>query len=125
MAVEATGGVSGLDVGAVAAGGRSARPVDSAATTPSTPIPITAESASPTGREETRPQQLVVDAYPAQAVTIDNGEVGASYAARSPQDVVAAYQKASMPTALATASEVELPGLPRRLASGRLVDFST
>jgi hypothetical protein len=63
-------------------------------------------------------------AFAAQAFAQESGaSVTGSFAPRSPKQAAAAYQATETQTDPKSTSDVQLPGLPARLASGRTLDF--
>jgi hypothetical protein len=81
-----------------------------------------AETPSSGAQAGSAPAAVVVGGLPVQPVLPDRPEVFLT--APSAQYVATAYQSASAQGTAGAASEVHMPGMPTRLASGRLVDFS-
>jgi hypothetical protein len=68
------------------------------------------------------PAAVLVGGLPVQPVLPEGPAVFLT--APSAQYVTTAYQSVSAQGLTGAASEVQMPGMPTRLASGRLVDFS-
>jgi len=68
----------------------------------------------------------VSGAFAAQAYAQENGASPvAQFGPRSPKQAAAAYQSTETQTDPKGASDVQLPGMPARLASGRALDLTT
>ena len=99
--------------------GRSTRPIaaDMAAA-----LGAAAETSSAGAQAGTAPAPIFAGGLPVQPVLPERPEV--FLAAPSAQYVTSAYQSVSAQGTTGAAGEVQMPGMPARLASGRLVDFS-
>jgi len=120
VAVSAASSVPGIPgLGPVAGAGRSAlAPGDLIGTGAAGP------EAAGGSQTDSAPSPVLPSASGAQAFVNEQVNAGVFSALPSAQYVAAAYQAASVQLSTTAAPDIQLPGLPPRLASGRLVDLS-
>lgn len=127
LVVSVTSSVSGIaGVGPVSTGGRAplASQVGAAVEASVAQNGVGFESGTGNRHGGANLPQLVASTFAAQALAQEGTVSAVLQTSRSAQQVAAAYQTTTAQAEAIGSSEVQVPGLPPRLASGRLLDLT-